>query len=61
MTPPAVTVTRPILGQNSAAASRPEIIDSWARLKAETRSTVPLFAYPNGLPGDFGASARSTC
>jgi hypothetical protein len=47
-------VTHPILSQTSAEASRGEIVDSWARLKAEAHSPVPVFAYPNGLPGDFG-------
>ena len=48
------TVTHPILSQTSAELSRREIVDSWARLKAEARSPVPVFAYPNGLRGDFG-------
>ena len=48
------TVTHPFLGRVSDARARDEISKSWQRLQAETRSPVPVFAYPNGQPGDFG-------
>jgi len=49
------TVTHPILSRVGAAQSRDEIRSSWERLRAEARRPVPVFAYPNGKPGDFGA------
>ena len=48
------TVTHPFLGRISDDSARYEIIHSWKRLQAEANNPVPVFAYPNGLPGDFG-------
>ena len=49
------TVTHPILSRTDVGQSRFEIQTSWTRLRAEARCPVPVFAYPNGQPGDFGA------
>ncbi len=48
------TVTHPILARTSDAQARIEITESWDRLRSEAGSAVPIFAYPNGQPGDFG-------
>jgi peptidoglycan/xylan/chitin deacetylase (PgdA/CDA1 family) len=53
------SVTHPILSQMDDVGSLHEITESWARLKAETRTPEPVFAYPNGTEGDF--SAREGC
>jgi peptidoglycan/xylan/chitin deacetylase (PgdA/CDA1 family) len=49
------TVTHPILARADDRQARHEIVESWTRLKAEATHPVPVFAYPNGQPGDFGA------
>jgi peptidoglycan/xylan/chitin deacetylase (PgdA/CDA1 family) len=48
------TVTHPILARVGDADARREIADSWSRLRAEATRPVPVFAYPNGHPDDFG-------
>jgi peptidoglycan/xylan/chitin deacetylase (PgdA/CDA1 family) len=49
------TVTHPILSRADDRHAENEIVRSWQRLKQEARKPVPIFAYPNGRPGDFGA------
>jgi peptidoglycan/xylan/chitin deacetylase (PgdA/CDA1 family) len=49
------SVTHPILSQMDDAASSYEIKESWDRLRAETDAVEPVFAYPNGVSGDFSA------
>lgn len=49
------TVTHPILACATDEQARAEIVDSWARLRSEAQRPVPILAYPNGQPGDFGA------
>lgn len=49
------TVTHPILARTSAEQSQRELAEGWARLRAEARRPAPVFCYPNGQPGDFGA------
>jgi len=53
MTFGAHTVTHPILARTGDGPARAEIVASWARLQAEAARSVPVFAYPNGQPGDF--------
>jgi len=48
------TVTHPILARTDDAQARLEIVESWARLRAEAAHPTPIFAYPNGQLGDFG-------
>ena len=48
------TVTHPILSSTSAEQSASEIEESWARLRAELQSPVPVFCYPNGRRRDYG-------
>jgi peptidoglycan/xylan/chitin deacetylase (PgdA/CDA1 family) len=48
------TVTHPILASADPAVAAEEIAGSWSRLQAEATRPVPIFAYPNGQPGDFG-------
>jgi hypothetical protein len=48
------TVTHPFLARLSDAEARSEIVGSWTRLQAEAVSPMPVFAYPNGGPSDFG-------
>jgi peptidoglycan/xylan/chitin deacetylase (PgdA/CDA1 family) len=48
------TVTHPILAKIPPAQSRREIAESWERLRSESAQPVPIFAYPNGRPQDFG-------
>jgi peptidoglycan/xylan/chitin deacetylase (PgdA/CDA1 family) len=48
------TVTHPILSRTDDAQSRHEITASWDRLRTEARNPVPVFAYPNGQPEDYG-------
>ncbi|HTO73077.1 MAG TPA: polysaccharide deacetylase family protein [Gemmatimonadales bacterium] len=54
------TVTHPVLKRVGDAQSRQEIAGSWDRLRAEARSPVPVFCYPNGQVGDFGAREIAT-
>jgi peptidoglycan/xylan/chitin deacetylase (PgdA/CDA1 family) len=49
------TVTHPILSRAASVDAHREIVDSWTRLCAEARGPVPVFCYPNGRRGDFGA------
>jgi peptidoglycan/xylan/chitin deacetylase (PgdA/CDA1 family) len=48
------TVTHPILARTDDDQCRAEIVDSWSRLQSEAARPVPILAYPNGQPGDFG-------
>ena len=48
------TVSHPFVSRVSEERAREEIFGSWARLRAEAARPVPIFAYPNGRPGDFG-------
>jgi peptidoglycan/xylan/chitin deacetylase (PgdA/CDA1 family) len=48
------TVTHPVLSRTTGDAADYEITESWARLRAEARSPVPIFCYPNGGWDDFG-------
>lgn len=48
------TVTHPILSRTTHDAMDYEITESWTRLRAEARSPVPIFCYPNGGWEDFG-------
>ncbi len=49
------TVTHPILSRVSDDDVRWEIEHSAERLAAECENTDPIFCYPNGQQGDFGA------
>jgi peptidoglycan/xylan/chitin deacetylase (PgdA/CDA1 family) len=51
----AQTVTHPILSRTDAEQSRNELHDSWRRVVQELERPVPVFCYPNGQDGDFGA------
>lgn len=46
------TVTHPILARTTDERSKQELKRSWS---AESPNAVPIFCYPNGQPGDFGA------
>jgi len=48
------TRTHPILSRATAERSAREISDSWAELHARVGGASRIFAYPNGLPSDFG-------
>lgn len=48
------TVTHPILSRVSDEEARNEILQSRARIEAETSATSPVFCYPNGDPTSFG-------
>jgi peptidoglycan/xylan/chitin deacetylase (PgdA/CDA1 family) len=48
------TVTHPVLSRTTQDATVYEITESWTRLRAEARSPVPIFCYPNGGWEDFG-------
>lgn len=54
------TVTHPILSRADEAQSRYEIEESWRRLRAEASAPVPILAYPNGQPQDFGPREIAT-
>jgi peptidoglycan/xylan/chitin deacetylase (PgdA/CDA1 family) len=49
------TVTHPFLSQVSDQQSAQEIGNSWQRVRSELRQPVPVFCYPYGRRGDFGA------
>lgn len=49
------SVTHPVLSRTTPAAMTYEITESWSRLRAEARSPLPIFCYPNGGWDDFGA------
>jgi hypothetical protein len=53
-------VTHPILASADPAVAAEEIAGSWSRLQAEATRPVPIFAYPNGQPGDFGKREFAT-
>ena len=46
------TVTHPILPRTTDAQAAWEITESWARLRAELRSPVDVFSFPNGAYGE---------
>ena len=48
------TVTHPVLSRTTQDETEYEITESWTRLRAEARSPVPIFCYPNGGWEDFG-------
>lgn len=48
------SVTHPILSRLDDDDAEAEIRDSWRRLEEELENPVPVFAYPNGQPTDFG-------
>jgi peptidoglycan/xylan/chitin deacetylase (PgdA/CDA1 family) len=54
------SVTHPILSRLSDSDSAAEIRNSWARLKEELASPVPIFCYPNGTEQDFGTREIDT-
>jgi peptidoglycan/xylan/chitin deacetylase (PgdA/CDA1 family) len=54
------TVTHPILARTDDRQSEIEMATSWARLQAEARHPVPVFAYPNGRAADFGSREAGT-
>jgi peptidoglycan/xylan/chitin deacetylase (PgdA/CDA1 family) len=49
------TQSHVILSRETEARARQEIHSSWERVRAMSPSAVPVFCYPNGLPGDFSA------
>jgi peptidoglycan/xylan/chitin deacetylase (PgdA/CDA1 family) len=49
------TVNHPILARVDDSAAAFEVRESWARVGAEAASPVPVFCYPNGSSGTFGA------
>jgi len=49
------TVTHPILSRVGGEQLRREVAASWERVRAECPNAVPIFAYPNGDRGSFGA------
>lgn len=53
------TCTHRILSKLDAASCRAEIEGSWQRLQEELSAPAPVFAYPNGQPGDFGAREQA--
>jgi peptidoglycan/xylan/chitin deacetylase (PgdA/CDA1 family) len=54
------TVTHPILSRTDAEQSKREVVESWARLRAEAAQPTPVFCYPNGQWGDFGEREVAT-
>ena len=51
------TCNHPVLARVAAAVARQEVADSVARVTEETGQHPLGFAYPNGLPGDFGPAS----
>lgn len=49
------TDTHPILTQVPDEQAKEEIERSWARLRQEAQDPTPVFCYPNGQAGDYGA------
>jgi peptidoglycan/xylan/chitin deacetylase (PgdA/CDA1 family) len=49
------TVTHPILARTSDEQCYAEVSSSWQRLMEQAVAPVPVFCYPNGGAGDFGA------
>ena len=54
------TSSHPILSHVSDGESAREIQGSWRRLEDQLADPEPLFCYPNGQRGDFGAREIST-
>ena len=54
------SMTHPILARTSAAKSEAEITGSWSRVQAECPGALPVFCYPNGLPGEFSSREIAT-
>jgi peptidoglycan/xylan/chitin deacetylase (PgdA/CDA1 family) len=54
------TVTHPVLSRLDDDQSKRELVDGWARLRAEASSPTAVFCYPNGQWGDFGAREIAT-
>jgi protein-tyrosine-phosphatase/peptidoglycan/xylan/chitin deacetylase (PgdA/CDA1 family) len=54
------TRTHPILSRSDDDRARREIFESWARVRSMTPHTSSVFAYPNGMPSDFGSRERET-
>jgi peptidoglycan/xylan/chitin deacetylase (PgdA/CDA1 family) len=48
------TVTHPVLSRSATEVVAREITESWARLRSEVRTPVPVFCYPYGWWEDFG-------
>lgn len=48
------TVTHPVLSRSTIDVAAREITESWARLRTEVRTPVPVFCYPYGWWEDFG-------
>ena len=48
------TVTHPVLSRATTDVATSEISESWARLREEVRTPVPVFCYPYGWWEDFG-------
>jgi len=48
------TVTHPVLSRSTTDVAAHEITESWARLRTEVRTPVPVFCYPYGWWADFG-------
>jgi len=46
--------THPILSQTTDDDAASEVAGSWQALQTNTVSAVPILAYPNGGPADFG-------
>lgn len=49
------TVTHPILSRTSREQTEWEILESRARIAAETEASSSIFCYPNGDPASFGS------
>jgi peptidoglycan/xylan/chitin deacetylase (PgdA/CDA1 family) len=49
------SVMHPILSFAGDDEVEREVAGSWARLREEVTRPMPVFCYPNGEPGDFGA------
>lgn len=54
------TLTHPVLSSASDEQSEREITESWRRLGEEVIRPVPVFCYPAGRAGDFGAREIAT-
>jgi peptidoglycan/xylan/chitin deacetylase (PgdA/CDA1 family) len=54
------TVTHPILSKATDEQSRRELAGSWERLQVMATRPAPVFCYPNGQPGDYGAREYAT-
>lgn len=52
------TVTHPVLSQLDDVRAAWEISESWRRVCEELDDPMPVLAYPNGQPGDYGERER---